>query len=129
VEPTPTHVNAPWTRVAGIIVLVLAANVAYTVASRSGSVRHNVSNRDSIAYWAAGKLLVRGENPYNAVRVLEMERSQGYSETKPLVLRTPPWSLFLVVPLGLTNAFAAWTAWIALSLVAVVVSVRLCWKM
>ena len=128
-EPTPTHVNAPWTRVAGIIVLVLAATVAYTVASRSGSVRHNVSNRDSIAYWAAGKLLVRGENPYNSVRVLEMERSQGYSETKPLVLRTPPWSLFLVIPLGLTNAFAAWTAWIALSLVAIVVSVRLCWKM
>src|SRR6184192_1988389 len=116
-------------RPAGILVLLLAAALAYTLASHSTHLRENVARRDSIAYWAAGKLLVTGHDSYNTVRVRELERSQGYSESKPLILRTPPWSLFLVIPLGLTNAFAAWTSWIALSLVAVIVSIRLCWKM
>jgi hypothetical protein len=126
---TGAATNAAKMRPAGILVLGLAAAVAYTVASHSTRLRENVAKRDSIAYWAAGKLLVSGQDSYNSARVLELERSQGYSESKPLVLRTPPWSLFLVVPLGLTNAFAAWTVWVTLSLVAVVVSIRLCWRM
>lgn len=121
--------NTAKMRPAGILVLALAVAAAYTVASHSTRLRENVARRDSIAYWAAGKLLVSGHDSYHAGRVLELERSQGYSERKPLVLRTPPWSLFLVIPLGLTNAFAAWVGWIALSLGAVVVSIRLCWKM
>jgi hypothetical protein len=122
------HVNASRTSIAGIVILVLAAAVAYIVASHSARLRDNLVRRDSIAYWAAGKLLVSGHDPYDVGQVLALERSQGYSESKPLVLRTPPWSLFLVIPLGRLNAFAAWTLWVALSLGAVIVSIRLCWK-
>jgi hypothetical protein len=123
------HVNASRTSLAAIVILVLTAAVAYVVASHSPRLRENLVRRDSIAYWAAGKLLVSGHDPYNLVQVLALEGSQGYSESKPLVLRTPPWSLFLVIPLGLLNAFAAWALWVALSLLAVIVSIRLCWRM
>jgi hypothetical protein len=61
--------------------------------------------------------------------VLELEKRQGYKNSKPLVLRTPPWSLFMVLPLGLVNAFWAWLLWIALSLGSLLLAMRLCWKM
>ena len=77
------HVNASRTSIAGIVILVLAAAVAYIVASHSARLRDNLVRRDSIAYWAAGKLLVSGHDPYDVGQVLALERSQKYSESKP----------------------------------------------
>jgi hypothetical protein len=114
---------------AQILVLTFAAAAAYAIASRSSYVRENLTKRDSIAYWAAGKLLIDRDNPYDAARVLEVQRQQGYSESKPLVLRTPPWSLFLVLPLGLMSALAAWLFWVATSLAGLIIAIRLSWRM
>lgn len=120
----------PANRLRNILVgSVAAAVVSLFVLSSSSALRENLAKRDSIAYWAAGRLLIHHDAPYSPTDVLNLERSQGYSETKPLVLRTPPWSLFMVLPLGFTNAFAAWVLWIAVSLTALICSVRLCWKM
>jgi Glycosyltransferase family 87 len=120
----------PTNRLRNILVgIVAAAVVSLFLLSSSSTLRKNLAKRDSIAYWAAGKLLTHHDDPYSPIDVLNLERSQAYSETKPLVLRTPPWSLFIVLPLGLTNAFAAWVLWVAVSLTALVCSVRLCWKM
>jgi len=102
--------------------------VAAFLLSASSRMRSNLAKRDSIAYWAAGKLLLQHQDPYDAVGVLRLERSEGYSEAKPLILRTPPWSIFMVAGLGLANAFTAWTFWIALLLASLIVSVRLCWR-
>jgi len=112
-----------------LIRIALAGLVAYFFLSRSAELRTNVSERDSVAYWSAGQLLLHHQNPYDAGHVLELERQQGYKQNKPLVLRTPPWSLFLVLPLGLANALWAWLLWIAVSLGALLLAMRLCWKM
>src|SRR2546427_3211148 len=112
-----------------LIRIALAGLVAYFFLSRSAELRTNVSERDSVAYWSAGQLLLHHQNPYDAGQVLELERQQGYKQNKPLVLRTPPWSLFLVLPLGLANAFWAWLLWIAVSLGALLLAMRLCWRM
>src|SRR5712692_7993207 len=112
-----------------LIRIALAGLVTYFFLSRSAELRTNVSERDSVAYWSAGKLLLHHQNPYDAGQVLELERQQGYKQNKPLVLRTPPWSLFLILPLGLVNAFSAWLLWIAVSLGALLLAMRLCWKM
>src|ERR1700740_1262683 len=120
----------PTNRLRNILVgIVAAAVVSLFLLSSSSTLRKNLAKRDSIAYWAAGRLLIHHDDPYSPIDVLNLERSQAYSETKPLVLHTPPWSLFIVLPLGLTNAFAAWVLWITASLTALVCSVRLCWKM
>ena len=111
-----------------LVGIVAAAVVSLFLLSSSSTLRKNLAKRDSIAYWAAGRLLIHHDDPYSPIDVLNLERSQAYSENKPLVLRTPPWSLFIVLPLGLTNAFAAWVLWITASLTALVCSVRLCWK-
>jgi hypothetical protein len=96
--------------------------------SRSDDIRKIVSQRDTIAYWAAARLLIQHHNPYDASSVLELEREQGYSGRMVLLLLTPPWSLFILLPLGLLNAFGGWLFWTLLSLGSLVVALRLCWK-
>jgi hypothetical protein len=110
-------------RAAGLVaVTAVAASVLLVSGNR---LVREVSERDSISYWAAGRLLLRHENPYDGTRVLQLENEEGYREDVPLLLRTPPWSLFLVIPLGISNAFWAWTAWTAGSIALLIVAIRL----
>lgn len=112
----------------GVAVLITGA-LGYWLSARSPQIKRNVALRDSIAYWAAGNLLIHHQNPYDHPTVFKTERAVGYQDQRPLVLRTPPWSLFMVVPVGLLNAFWAWVFWILLSLVSLFVGMRLCAKM
>jgi hypothetical protein len=109
--------------------LITVGILAYVLLSHLAYLKANVAKRDSISYWAAARLLVNHQNPYDTVAVLAIERRQGYSEQKPLVLRTPPWSLITVLPLALVDAFWAWVLWVSLSIAALAISARLCWKM
>ena len=43
----------------------LTADVAYVLMVHMDKVRANVSERDFIQYWAAGKLLIHRDNPYD----------------------------------------------------------------
>lgn len=86
-------------------------------------------NRDSIAYWAAAKLLLHRENPYAPDRVFELQRAQGLTESRPRMLRPPPWSIWMILPLGFVNAFCAWILWIVICIAALMGSVRICWRL
>jgi hypothetical protein len=110
------------------VAAIFTALLGYFFLTHSGALRRNLAERDSIAYWTAGRLLMHQQNPYDSVRVLELERQQGYCENKPLVLRTPPWSLFVILPLGLLNPFQAWILWTSVSLGSLLIAMRLCWK-
>jgi hypothetical protein len=112
-----------------LVRLALAALLIYAMASQSHQLRIQVAQRDSIAYWASGRLLLQRANPYDPAIVLDLEREQQYQEDRPLVLRTPPWSLFMVLPLGLVNAFWAWLLWIAASLASLILTLRLCLRL
>jgi hypothetical protein len=112
-----------------LIRLALAALVIYALASQSHQLRVQVAQRDSIAYWASGRLLLHHANPYDPATVLELESEQQYQKDRPLVLRTPPWSLFMVLPLGFMSAFWAWLLWIAASLASLILALRLCQRM
>ena len=112
-----------------LLAAVLTALVVYFLLLHSAQVRKNVAVRDSIAYWAAARLLTTQQNPYDHASVLTLERSQGYSEDRPLVLRTPPWSLFLVLLLGWLSPFFAWAAWLVILLACLVLGLRLTRKL
>jgi len=109
--------------------LALSLLLIGALATRSGYLRANVSERDSIAYWAAGRLLIHGQNPYETGVVLRLEQQSGYQAAKPLVLRTPPWLLFMTIPLGALDAFWAWILWIAISMGSLLLVLRMCWRM
>ena len=113
-----------------IVAAVLGtAILALALFGRSTTIRANVASRDSIAYWAAGHLLLNRQDPYDQREVLRLERQHGYSADRPLVLRTPPWSLFLVVPLGLADPFWSWLVWTGILIGSLVVGMRLCRRM
>jgi len=94
--------------------------------SRFPDIRRNVAGRDSLAYWSAGRLLIQGQNPYDHLQVFRLEREHGYSDERPLVLRTPPWSLFMVVLLGPLSPFGAWLCWMAFSFGSLLAAMRIC---
>ena len=112
-----------------LLAVLLTALVVCFLVLHSAQVRKNVAARDSIAYWAAARLLTTHQNPYDHATVLTLERSQGYSEDRPLVLRTPPWSLCLVLPLGWFSPFFAWVAWLLMLLACLIVGLRLTRKL
>ena len=112
-----------------LVALVLTAILGYLLARHSQEIRSNVAERDSIAYWTAGRLLLAHQNPYDTRAVLALETKSGYSKDKPLVLRTPPWSLFTVLPLGLLGPAAAWVLWTAMSLSSLLIAMRICWTL
>jgi hypothetical protein len=111
------------------VATALTAVVVTFLVWRFPQIKQNVARRDSIAYWAAGTRLVRQQNPYDHAVVLQLEKQQGYGDQRPLVLRTPPWSMFMVVALGIATPFWAWVAWIGASLGCLVLGMRLCIKL
>jgi hypothetical protein len=108
--------------------VILTAFLSYSLVRHLPEIRTSVAERDSIAYWSAGRLLLSHQNPYDAHTVLLEESQQGYAQDKPLVLRTPPWSLFMVLPLGFLGPLAAWVLWTAISLGSLLVAMRIGWN-
>jgi hypothetical protein len=66
----------------------LTVAVAYVLVAQMDKVRANVSQRDSIAYWAAGKFLIHRDNPYDVDNTFDLEIEQGYAQSKPVLPRT-----------------------------------------
>jgi len=83
------------------------------------------ASKDYISYWSAGKLLIQHANPYSRPDVLALERTHGYSETRPLMMRNPPWALFLTVPLGFGNPAAGLVLWTLAAAGCIVAFIRL----
>ncbi|HEY6446311.1 MAG TPA: glycosyltransferase family 87 protein [Acidobacteriaceae bacterium] len=80
---------------------------------------------DFIGYWAAGKLMRAHTNPYSHADLLRVEHAAGGTWSTPIVMRNPPWSLFLALPLGYCSLPVAIFLWFSLMLGACVVSIRL----
>lgn len=113
-------------RILKIVVAVsLTAVLLFGLMRHAAQIERNVALRDSIAYWAAGTLLIHHQNPYDHASVLQLERQHGCLDDRPLVLRTPPWSLFMVLGLGSLSPLWAWVAWLAVLLTCLVLGLRL----
>jgi Glycosyltransferase family 87 len=120
-----------------IVRVALAAAALYFFASRASLLKVYATGRDSIQYWAAGRLLIQHGNPYDVNAVFDLEAKQGPIGNQPgdmaarrqHVPRIPPWSLFLTLPLGLVDVYWGWLLWMAVSIASLVIAMRLCRKM
>jgi hypothetical protein len=87
---------------------------------------------DFIAYWSASTLFSRGENPYNPIDMLKIQREIDARHTKntDLVLNAwnPPWLILLLVPLGLLPFDIAANIWIFINLLVVGFALLLTWE-
>jgi hypothetical protein len=83
---------------------------------------------DFVEYWAAGRLNVHGENPYDPQRIHELEREAGRDDDA-ILMWNPPWTLPLVMPLGLLDCHTAHLLWLALLFAAIVTSADALWRL
>lgn len=107
---------------AGAVIVMLAG-----LALLSAKLSEGAAHRDFISYWGAARLLATHHNPYDAAAILKLENDAGSSFTNPLIMRNPPWSLFLVAPLGWLRAPIAVLVWTMSLIVIALGSVRLLW--
>ena len=107
--------------VAAVLVLVP------TIASFSGA---TVPFRnDFAAYWPVANLLLDGQNPYDAVAIEGLQRSVGDELGGDSVVRYPPWSLPLILPLAFMPYAPGWYFWIVLQVILVAVSSLWAWRL
>jgi len=83
---------------------------------------------DFVEYWAAAKLFLAGGNPYSPTELLKVERSIGWSHADPLLMWNPPWTLPLILPLGLLDYDTAQFAWFLLHSVIIFVGAQILWQ-
>lgn len=83
--------------------------------------------RDFAAYWASGHLLLQGENPYSAEKVLAVQQSLGWSESEPTVIYNPPWVLTFLLPFCVLDFAVGKILWMACLLTLILFSADRLW--
>jgi len=81
--------------------------------------------QDFAQYWAAAHLF--SQNPYSMQPTRDFERAAGIFST-PLVTKTPPWAIVLLLPLGLLGYHWAFAMWTLMSVVIVAGTARIVWE-
>jgi hypothetical protein len=82
---------------------------------------------DFVEYWAAGRLNATGQNPYDGLLLLPLEREAGRDTDEPVMMWNPPWTLTLAMPVGLLPPRPAQLLWLAVSLALVVLCADRLW--
>ena len=106
--------------IVGVVLLVAAC-----LAIRGWLLHSDAASRDFISYWSSAKLLAEHHNPYDRAAILQLEMSQRAHFAKPLMMRNPPWALFLVLPLGWLSLSTAALLWMVLIIVCALGAIQL----
>lgn len=84
---------------------------------------------DFAAYWPVGRLLLTGQNPYDAGAIEALQHSVGDTLGGDSVVRYPPWALPLLLPFAASPYVPGWFLWIVLQVLLVGVSSVWLWHM
>ena len=112
-----------WQLVLALCAIVLFLIVALTAVS--GVPFRN----DFAAYWPVGRLLLAGQNPYDAGAIEALQRSVGDTLGGDSVVRYPPWALPLLLPFAALPYVPAWYLWIFFQAVVVGISSVWLWRL
>jgi hypothetical protein len=86
------------------------------------------ASRDFVVYWATGQQLAHHANPYDRSTIASLEHGAGFPmEHKEGLMRNPPWSLFLTLPLGYVDVRVGSLLWSLLELACWFLCSRLLW--
>lgn len=72
---------------------------------------HHPGGMDYVEYWSSGKLIAQHIDPYSPIKIFDLEKSAGASYASPLIMLNPPWTLFLVAPLGFFGVYEGLFLW------------------
>ncbi len=84
--------------------------------------------KDFLEYWAAGRLNLRGENPYDPERLLSEQRTADPDRAAAVMMWNPPPALAVYTPLAWFPPRLAALLWIGFQLLAVMLACDLLWR-
>ena len=108
----------------GCLALIPLVLCATTISPRQPA--HGNVN-DFVAYWTAAHQVLEGNDPYATEPVLALEREVGFTQSRPLIMRNPPWTVPFIALFGLLPFSAAREIWLGAGLVAIFLSARWLW--
>ena len=84
--------------------------------------------RDFLEYWAAGRVNLRGGNPYHPDELLAEQQLADPVRSDAVMMWNPPPALAVYMPLGAVSPRWATLLWVGLQLAAVFVACDLLWR-
>ncbi len=84
--------------------------------------------RDFLEYWSAGRVNLRGGNPYHPSELFAEQKRADPTRADAVMMWNPPSALALYMPLGACAPRWAMLLWIGLQLAAVFVACDLLWR-
>ena len=119
-----------WFRLVVLGGLVLASVVLLVFVLRQSEPGRllEVGTVDFTQYWAAARLLLQRQNPYDAVLLLAAERAAGWAKHEPILMWNPPWTLALALPYAALPFGTAAKAWLITNILLVLACGVLLWR-
>jgi Glycosyltransferase family 87 len=119
-----TAKRSPLRMAAAALILIFGLTFIVFVASQS-----SLTGRDSVAYWAGGRLLLAHQNPYDLPALAAMGRSGGAGPGKTVLVRYPPTGLLFELVVAAFSPRVSQVVWILGLIAALMISIRLLWQM
>ena len=110
-----------------LVVLVGGAALAFT-ADAVVRAPGFLNPRDFLEYWSAGRVNLRGGNPYHPAELLPEQRRADPDRTTTVMMWNPPPALAVYMPLGALGPRWAALLWGGIQLVAVFFACDLLWR-
>jgi hypothetical protein len=110
--------------VPGLLALGLVVAVALPMAQPGGDYY-----QDYLEYWAAGRLILNHQNPYDPHLLYPLQVEQRPDLTAPVMMWNPPWTLPLVMPFGLLPCPVGYLLWETMLLVLVLWAAFWTWQL
>lgn len=117
------------TALRSFLVVLLGSWAVVVAATRITESPGYIPPRDFPEYWSAGRLNLRGEDPYDSARLLSEQQLNEPTRTFPVMMWNPPPSLALYMPLGVISYRLAGLLWIGIQILAVLVGCDLLWSL
>ena len=116
-------------RVALAELIALAGAAAVLAIYMASITDSSAAESDFISYWAAGHLLVHGQNPYDFQAVHALEIAAGRNPGEPvLMMRNPPVAFFMALPFAWMGPKAGVIVWMFFLLGVLGLASRLIWQ-
>lgn len=110
-----------WVAIATILLWYLAQ-------IRSAAASGRIPLYDFIEYWSAVRILLRGGNPYDPNAMLAVQHTVGWTDSQPIMMWNPPWTLVLAVPFALLPFWTARCIWFVVCLLLLFWSADWLWR-
>ncbi len=128
-EPTTARADGGPLQIAAAALLAVFAVGLVMALFALGLTEKNVGSRDYVEYWASGRLLLTGANPYDPAGILGLERAAGSTLTTPEVTFSPPPILSMCLLFAHFSAKNGLILMFALMLASLALSIRIILKL